>query len=125
MVEMAWFEAFCKYVGLKEETKQEDTDENNQIPDEIANERLLNVKEPVLCSDDPKYDGWLNRNLKDNLRENQDFVIVNQEIWNFLFENFGGLEIRRYGTLISGDDTIIEINLQKIYIFDIPKDTGQ
>lgn len=77
LVEMGWFEGFCKYVGLKEETKQEDTDENNQIPDEISNEKLLNVKEPVICSDDPKYDGWLNRNLKDNLRENQDFVIVN------------------------------------------------
>ena len=25
--------------------------------------------------------------------ENEDFVIVNEEIWNFLFELFGGYEI--------------------------------
>lgn len=113
LIEMKWFENFCKYIGVNEEAKIEtnDTDENNQIPGEITNYELLNVNEKVLCLDDPKFDGWLNRNLKDNLRENNDFIIVNQEIWNFLEELFSGYEIRRYGTLISGDDTIIEINL--------------
>lgn len=62
LIEMSWFEQFCNYVGFKEETKREtsDVDENNQIPEEIQNQKLLNLKEKVLCLEDPKFDGWLN-----------------------------------------------------------------
>jgi len=52
------------------------------------------LKEKTISVSDPKFDGWLNRNIKDNLREENDYVIVNEEIWTFLHQLFGGYEIR-------------------------------
>ena len=61
-------------------------------------------------------------NLLDNLKEDLDYVIVNEEVWGYLYSLFGGKEIKRYGTLIDAEtkECIIEVNLQKIYVFDIP-----
>jgi len=59
--------------------------------------------------------------------EDVDYVIVSPDVWRFFELHYGGIPIKRYGTREDEDtsECIIEVNLQKLYAFDIPKETRQ
>lgn len=131
LVHFDWFAHFCNYIGFCTETWTDEWietwDQKNGIPEEISNLELINWKEKLLYLDEKgekvkKFDGWLNINLKDNLKEDHDFVIVNPEVWRFLHDLFGGIAIKRYATIIDSqtEECIIEVYLQKLFVFDIP-----
>jgi hypothetical protein len=84
-----------------------------EIPEEISNELILDKKENLISLKEPKFRGWLDRNLLDNLKEDLDYVIVNEEVWSYLHTMFGGIEIKRYGTIIDSEtlECIVEVNL--------------
>ena len=71
-------------------------------------------------------------NLKDNLNEGEDYVIVNPEIWRYLYTIYDGIPILRYAIKnfdkkedIEDAETIIEVNKVKLYIFEVPRENKQ
>ena len=67
-----------------------------------------------------------NLNLKDNLREDQHFTILNEAIWSLLVKVYGGREILRFGGVDENGREHIEVNLIKIYTYFFPRpDTEQ
>lgn len=71
-------------------------------------------------------------NLLDNLNEDHDFVIVNPDIWRYLYSIYDGTPILRKAikNIDKGDDSdlaeaIIEVNLIKLYIFEVPRENKQ
>ena len=64
-------------------------------PGEITNVQLLNLEEYVICEKRKEIIGYLDMNLKDNLKEGEDFIIVDEEIWNYLKNIYGGQTIKR------------------------------
>ena len=85
---MGWLNDWKLYVGYGGGRPSE------VHPGMISNEKLLDVKERIVPVREPQHKAWLDRNLVDNLREDDDYVIVNPTIWDFLFSIFGGIEIR-------------------------------
>lgn len=60
-----------------------------------------------MCDSDPKFlkgTGTVeqfetivvDKYLRSNIRERQDYKIINEELWKFLFEKYGGSTIKRY-----------------------------
>ena len=62
-----------------------------------------------------------NLNLKDNLREDQHFTILNEAIWSLLVKVYGGREILRFGGVDENGREHIEVNLIKIYTYFFPR----
>lgn len=65
--------------------------------------------------------------LKDNLKEGDDYMILNPTLWKYLQGGYGGVPIRRFGILDPDtNETLIEVNLAKIYTYDVPvRESGQ
>ncbi len=108
---------------MSDETKSQ----RGEMPDEIDNDELIDKTEKLIPLNDTQFKGWLDQNLKDNLKEDVDFIIVNEEVWGYIHSLFGGRTIKRYATIIDPetDECIIEVCLQKLYVYDIPKDGNQ
>jgi hypothetical protein len=118
LIEKEWFNKWKDYVGF-------DDTSDSRHPGDINNSYLLNSDKSVLWhKSELNFKYWLNANLKDNLKEDIDYVIMNPAIWDYLHQMYGGVTIKRYGTLIdvNTEECIIEVNLQKLYVFDVPKD---
>lgn len=71
-------------------------------------------------------------NLKDNLNEGEDYVIVSPEIWEYLSSIYDGNAIARTAirNIDSKEDNeeakcIIEVNLVKLYLFEVPRENKQ
>lgn len=71
-------------------------------------------------------------NLKDNLNEEEDYIIVNPTIWRYLYTIYDGIPILRHAIKnfdkkeeIEDAETIIEVNLVKLYIFEVPRENKQ
>jgi len=98
--------------GIEVEVEQPGTIFNNSI---IEDSEISLVRKEVI--------------LKDNLTEEQDYIILNQEIWYFFKSIYGGVEIERRATknIDKEEDAefaecIIEVNLVKIYVFEVPRE---
>ena len=65
--------------------------EGGEFPGPIDNEDIIEVETHKLICDDKRQ--YLNINLKDNLREEDHYVILNKEIWDFLSSWYGGMTI--------------------------------
>lgn len=69
--------------------------------------------------------------LKDNLTEDQDYIIVNPDIWRYLYSIYDGNPILRTAIMNTdssqedGTECIIEVNQIKLYIFEIPRENKQ
>lgn len=70
-------------------------------------------------------------NLKDNLNEDEDYIIVSPEIWNYWYGIYDGIPIPRIAirNVDSSENNdsqcIIEVNLVKLYTFEVPRDEKQ
>ena len=56
-------------------------------------------------------DNYVNFQLKRGLIENNDFVIVNNKIWDFLKNKYGGLAIERFCYLKSERSNFLSIEI--------------
>ena len=70
--------------------------------------------------------------LKDNLNEDQDYVIVNPDIWRYLYSIYDGTQILRTAikNIDKAEDSetaecVIEVNLIKLFIFEVPRENKQ
>jgi len=89
-----------------------------EFPGPCNNEDIIDNEEKiVICEPQLQH---LNTNLKDNLREDEHFIILNEQIWEFLTSKYGGREMLRFGQEDSEGRTSIEVNLQKIYVYFFP-----
>lgn len=57
-----------------------------------------------------------NFQIKMGLVENSDFMIIDEELWNYLFEKYGGIPLERYTyRKTPGDMNVsVEVWLQKV-----------
>lgn len=101
---------------------------DGDLPGSISNHNLL-VEDEKLPSYKwaPEYQGWLDQNMKDGLMEDIDFMILSVDVWKLLETHYGGNLIKRYAAKEDENsmDCIVEVNLQKLFAFDIPKDNKQ
>ena len=56
--------------------------------------------------------------------EDNDFLIISPDVWKFFELHYGGYPIKRYGVREDENsiECVVEVNLQKIFAFDIPKE---
>jgi hypothetical protein len=59
------------------------------------------------------------------MKEEQDYKILDQESWCYLYDLYGGVDIPRYSitvpTATEKDDYIVETNLRKFCVATLPK----
>mmetsp|Transcript_38971 Transcript_38971/g.34655 ORF Transcript_38971/g.34655 Transcript_38971/m.34655 type:complete len:161 (-) Transcript_38971:2399-2881(-) len=109
---------FQKLMGDASEDKDFMVDESGEKPLypgainplELIDEAHINLIDP---SPDHFY---TNIQLKHGLNESQDFYIINQECWDFLYNIYGGIPLRRYTYRKSENDinVSVEVWLQKM-----------
>lgn len=62
--------------------------------------------------------------LKNNLKEEQDYILVSDQCWQYLFDIYGGVDLRRFSIKVpkedGGCDYIIEVHLRKFIIYGLP-----
>jgi hypothetical protein len=100
-----------------------DNDKDSEEPGRIDNYDIIESGEVMLFGE---------INLLDNLEEEQDYIIVNPDIWRYLYSIYDGTPILR-NAIKNFDkaedseivDSIIEVNLVKLYIFEVPREHKQ
>ena len=107
IVAKTWLKKYKEYIfysDVKRHNKpQMHDEENTRHPGPISNYEDL----CVATVDQNKYlkgsgklenyePTYLDVYFKPNMHERHDYKIINQELWTFLFEKYGGDEIKRY-----------------------------
>ena len=112
VISAAWFKNWKLYIGFDEM-------QGGDFPGMITNEDIIEFEEgrQVVCDDQNQN---LNINLKDNLREDDHYVILSPEIWDFLSKRYGGRMIQRVGVKNENGDTSIEVYLTKVFTYFFP-----
>ena len=64
--------------------------------------------------------------IKNGKKENQDFKVVDGDVWNKLFSKYGGMEIRRKSIAVPTDDPVrsdfvVEVQLRQFKIHTLPQ----
>lgn len=89
-----------------------------QFPGVISNNTLL--YDHNLCAGDNMVREGSNNysyyNIKENVLEGKDFIVVSKEIWSFLSEVYGGLEIKRFRINLAPNVNVVETKLKSILI---------
>ena len=87
------------------------------MPDAISwTEIVKTPNKHILLQDPLKDQAWSNIELKENLREGEDFMLVTQEVFSFAEKEYGikGRPIERYGIKQADGETCVELYLKKI-----------
>jgi hypothetical protein len=85
VVSIEWMKNWKLYVGY-------DGMQGGEFPGPIKNEDIIEYEEHRQYVSDETYQ-YLNINLKDGLREEDHYVIVDEKIWTFLSSRYGGTTI--------------------------------
>ena len=92
---------------------EEETDEDHPHPGFITQDDIIE-KNDVLYDNDENFK-FNNINIKKGLEENKDFIIVNEKIWKFLYNEYGGKEIKRFFLNVNENNYfVLEIWLKKV-----------
>ena len=128
IVSMKWIDKWQKYTyfDLLTENQTSISEEERKHPGKISNEDIiLKIPHGSLMKDLTKGKDWQNVQLKPNLKEGEDYMIVNQEIWCFWVDNYkfeAENEIQRFGIIVNEDteEAIVEIYLKQVLVMPIP-----
>lgn len=103
---------------LKKEFENSYLSANTSLyPGHISNNLLVYDSNQCLSDDKgPDYSSYHSINLKENILEENDFIIVSADIWKFLFKIYGGLEIMRYKINLSPEHSVIETKLKSMLV---------
>ena len=100
IISMEWFRQWKAWSGFSLSSKSNDSDSTKSPLDDVETETDKSVDEPgridsidILNANEVMLFGEYN--LKDNLVEEQDFVIVNPDIWIYLYSIYDGNPILR------------------------------
>lgn len=141
---MKWFIAWAKYHSITYQSEPEIINPDEEIvkPEMIRNKDLLvfdenltyehcHIKNEVEYYDEEK-ESHTGRILEDNLRENTDFVALSENLFKYLWNQYGcDFKILRYAirniakTGKTNAKWFIDFYLSKLKIMDVPKDKGQ
>jgi hypothetical protein len=74
----------------------------------------------------PKDDFFGKFYLKQGRKEDQDFKVVDEQVWNRLFGKYGGKEVRRHSIAVPTDsptrpDYVVEVELRHFRIVTWPR----
>jgi hypothetical protein len=139
IVSTEWFDQWKRWTGFQHTTTKtiaedvkESTNNNSddatkdgevEEPARIDNYDILDTSEIMLFGE---------YNLKDNLNEEEDYVIVNPDIWRYLYTIYDGTPILRRAikNIDKQEDSeiadcIIEVNMVKLFIFEVPRENRQ
>jgi hypothetical protein len=105
IIQISWYKSWMDFL-----------DDGQHHPGPVMAERILQEQELLLDSEIVKK--YTNIQLRENLVENEDYIVVSSMMWRFLYEIYGGFEIQRY--IISehtdDDDVKYEIYLRCISV---------
>ena len=90
VMSLDWFSRWKRYVDFDQ------TGEPGEFPGPILQNDIVDTDAEVQVVIDQDNE-HVNINLRDNLREETHFIILGHEVWTFLFERYGGREIKRFG----------------------------
>ena len=69
-----------------------------------------------------------NRHLKTSMKEEEDFIIVSDDVWKYLYEIYGGADLPRMSIQVAKDDDdkadpdyMVEVYLKRIFIYILPR----
>lgn len=122
---MSWYERWQKYIRWDELFTKVDAglDEEKERVNWLGpiNPYLICDDSWTLVDRDPK-EFYTNFQLRLGMIENKDFLIVNEELWNFLVSKYQGIPLCRYTYRKSPADfnISVEVWLQKINCFVVP-----
>ena len=111
VMSLDWFNRWKLYVGYDGDVSGEFPGPCNQ--DDIVDDEAI----PIVIDQDNLH---VDINLKDNLREETHFTIVNEEIWLYLWDLYGGRDIKWFGVATESGEPTIEVNYLKIYTYFFP-----
>lgn len=94
LISCEWLARWKDYVGFEATDTSPDTPMNSTHPGMILNEDIIEDVENKLID---RRRPHLNHNLKENLREEDHYHILNEKVWNFLYTRYGGVEVKRFG----------------------------
>ena len=114
IISLDWLNNWKAYVGYEGDEEME-----KKFPGPITNEDILDDDQKEIIED--KDILFQNLNLRDNLREDQHFTILNEDIWKLLLSVYGGREILRFGVIDENGREFIEVNLIKVYTYFFPR----
>ena len=145
IVSMAWFHRWQKYTGCIKVDVGDDDDgmEIDQVnkngisnsdvilgehPGRINSDReirdLTRVTERKVFTNELDFYGMFY--LKDSKKEDEDFKVVDEQVWNILYPKYGGNEMRRKSITVPTEnperpDYIVEVQLRRFKILTWPK----
>lgn len=142
LVSMKWFTRWQKYTGcFKVESDSEDDvlpvkDKSKLILGEYPGElnpskevkefayigNRNNNQDFILLTDDFYGHTYLRKGKK----EDQDFKVLDEQVWNRLYKKYGGREIRRHSVAVQTEnplrpDYVVEVVLRRFKLLTYPK----
>ena len=128
LISKNWWRAYKEYIFYKE-VKAHDKPvmpDQDRHPGPIRNDEEL-------CDHDPKYlkgtgtveqfeVNVVDKYLRNNIRERFDYKIINEELWKFLIDKYGGSTIKRYSIPQGTYYTTVEVRLKQMPIVLLPVD---
>ena len=142
LVSMAWYQRWQRYTGCVKVDDGADPyndemhiDESNQDsvilgdhPGMINSEREIEklakpTARKIFTNKTDFYGGFY---LRDGVKEDEDFKVLDQQVWNILHPRYGGNELRRKSIAVPTEnperpDFIVEVQLRRIKIVTWPK----
>jgi len=113
VMSITWFNKWKAYIGWDGDTDMEDS-----YPGPCNNEDIIEDPEAQVVSDPNQI--HLNVNLKDGLREDENYTLLNEELWDFFCSRYGGREIVRFGEESTTGEPSIEVYLTRVNIYFFP-----
>ena len=110
---LTWLNKWKKFIGFDGDEDMEDSH-----PGACNNEDLVEETDSQIVCDQSEH--HLNVNLKDGLREDEHYMILNEKVWSFFVDLYGGREIIRYGRVDENGNESIEVYLARVNIYFFP-----
>jgi hypothetical protein len=125
VVAISWWTQWKAYTGYGTDTPM--STEAREHPGPMNTEKQLEA----LC----EQEAWLkhpkdNVQIKTSCKEDEDFVLLPDSVWTYLFETYGGTDIPRYSISLASDapsddiDFQVEVYYQKLQLYILPKNTS-
>ena len=127
LVSLKWIEAWQKYTYfdfLDGQTPLPLEEKERSHPGEIdSKDIILKPPEGTILLDMAKNSQWQNTLLKPNLKEGEDFMIVDEDVWSYVSLRYSSKnDIVRKGIMVNEetDEAIVEIYLKSVLILPMP-----